>query len=95
MACCGKAKKVLQKGKNIAVGYVNLARGKKYEFTDSRIRACHKCNWSYWIGRQVFCRFRLRRFGATLWADPFAYIPGFARIETEKCFLGNWKGEDQ
>jgi len=49
MSCCGKTKAVLRKGKNIAVGYTNLARGKKYEFTDGRIRKCHKCDEQTWM----------------------------------------------
>lgn len=88
MACCGKT---IRKVKQIATGYGNLVRGKKYEFTDDRIRACQKCNKNYWISRRLFCAIRLRRFGSTFWPDPFAFVPGFARIENEECFLGKWE----
>jgi len=104
MTCCGKAIRTpplrgagrkaiadsILKGKNIATDYINLARGKKYEFTDGRVRICQTCDKNYWIGRALFCLFRLRRFGKTLWADPQAYVPGFARKEEEECYLGRW-----
>ena len=50
MSCCGKAKAVVGKGVNIAVGYINLATGKKYEFTDDRIRICWGCEMQTWMG---------------------------------------------
>ena len=87
MGCCGKA---IQTAKGIVVGHTNLARGKKYEFTDRRIRICQKCPDNYWIGRRLFCQVRLRRFGSNVWPDPWAYVPGFARKEAEKCPLGRW-----
>jgi len=49
MGCCGKTKSVLKKGKHIAIGYTNLARGKKYEFTDSRVRLCQLCDDNTWL----------------------------------------------
>ncbi len=49
MNCCGKAKAVLHKGKNIVVGYANYAVGKEYEFTDSRIRTCWTCDMQTWM----------------------------------------------
>ena len=78
MGCCGKAKYVLDKGKNIAVGYANLARGKKYEFTDSRIRKCQKCEYNYWIKRTLWC------------SVCKCYIPAKARVEEEICPKGLW-----
>ena len=87
MTCCGKT---IRKAKSISAGYANLARGRKYEFTDDRIRACQKCNRNYWIGRRLFCGIRQHRFGNAFWPDPFAFVPGFARIEAEKCPLGKW-----
>ena len=53
MECCGgggTAKKVGQ----IATGYINLARGVKYEFTDDRVRACQKCEDSTWLTKSQF-----------------------------------------
>ena len=49
MGCCDKTKAVLQKSRNIAIGYTNLARGVKYEFTDSRVRICQNCIWNTWM----------------------------------------------
>ena len=46
MGCCGKA---IRKGKNIVKGYTALAVGKKYEFTDGRVRECQQCDWSTWM----------------------------------------------
>ena len=91
MGCCGKTTtKVNAKAKHIAVGHINLAGGKKYEFTDDRIRACQECNDNYWIGRRLFCLFRLHRFGRALWPDPDAFVPTLAAVEKNECFLGNW-----
>jgi len=47
MGCCGN--KTVTQAKNIAIGYANLTRDKKYEFTDSRIRECHKCQFQTWL----------------------------------------------
>ncbi len=49
MGCCEEIKHVVGKTKQIATGYVNLARGKKYEFTDDRVRTCQKCEDSTWL----------------------------------------------
>jgi len=87
MACCGET---IRKAKNIAIGYAKLPTGRKYEFTDDRIRVCQKCEKNYWIGRRLFCAIRQRRFGAVSWPDPYAFVPGFARVEAEKCPLEKW-----
>lgn len=51
MGCCGgTTKKVGQ----IVTGYVNLFRGKKYEFTDDRVRACQKCEDSTWLTKAQY-----------------------------------------
>ena len=47
MGCCGKAKTVVRKAKNIAIGYANLAMGKKYEFNDRRVWVCQQCEKNY------------------------------------------------
>ena len=51
MGCCGGATK---KVRQIATGYINLARGVKYEYTDDRVRACQKCEDSTWLTKAEF-----------------------------------------
>lgn len=82
---------LLRKGKNIVKGYTALAIGKKYEFADGRVRKCQKCIWNYWIHRRLFCSLWLRRFAATLWPDPIAFVPNRAREKDEDCPKGYWK----
>lgn len=85
MGCCGKAKSVVKKigkkAQNIAVGYTNLARGRKYEFTDDRIRTCQKCEKNSWIGKSLWCSICK------------CFIPAKARVKNEKCPMGFWKNE--
>jgi len=69
------------------------SQSKKCKHTDGRIRRCWTCDEQFWTKQSLFCKIRLRRFGAILWPDPQAYIPGFARVEDEKCPLGRWKIE--
>lgn len=88
MGCCRKTAK---EAKHPTGGHANLAGGKKYEFTDDRIRACQKCDENFWIGRRLFCLLRLHRFGSTLWADPNAFVPAFAADEKNECWKGNWE----
>ena len=47
MSCCGKTK--LNKAKNITKGFTALVVGKKYEFTDGRIRICRSCHYNTWL----------------------------------------------
>ena len=61
----------------------------KYEFTDGRIRCCHKCCWQFWIGRKLFCKVFLKNM-RNLWDDPITYIVDRARIENEHCPLKKW-----
>jgi len=77
MTCCGKAK--LNTAKNITKGFTALALGKKYEFTDGRIRVCRKCDKNYWVGKAIFCSICK------------CFIPAKARVESEKCPLNKWK----
>ena len=80
MSCCGKAKAVVSKAKNIAVGYSRLETGKRYEWTDDRIRVCQKCEKAWW-----------RRNKRSLWCKLcLCYIPAKARVEEEKCPLNKW-----
>jgi hypothetical protein len=79
MTCCGKTiKSALETGSQIAEGYTNLAKGKKYEFTDSRIRACRECDKNYWIIRRLFCSICK------------CYIPAKARAKDAECPLDRW-----
>ncbi len=78
MGCCNKAKTVLKKGKNIVKGYTALAIGKKYEFTDGRVRKCQKCQYGYWLGRTLWC------------SVCKCLIPAKARVEEEKCPKNKW-----
>ena len=71
MSCCGKVKA-------IAKGYTALAIGKKYEFTDSRVRTCQRCEENYWIGRTLWC------------SVCKCLIPAKARVEEEDCPKGYW-----
>lgn len=78
MRCCNKAKQVGRKAVNIAKGYTALAIGKKYDFTDDRVRVCQKCKRGYWIGRALFCSLCK------------CFVPAKARAQGEKCPLGKW-----
>ncbi len=78
MGCCEKAKKAINKGKNIAKGFTALAIGKKYEFTDGRIRACRKCPDNYWIAKTIWCSICK------------CNIPAKARVKNEKCPNDKW-----
>lgn len=72
MTCCGKAKQIIE-------GYSNLVTGKKYEFTDDRIRVCQKCEDNYWIKRTLWCSICK------------CYIPAKARVKENLCPKGFWK----
>jgi len=85
MGCCGKA--VV---KHTTIGHTNLARDRKYEFADDRIRACQKCIKNFWVGRRLFCQFRVRRSGRILWPDPNAYVPALAADEKNECLKNKW-----
>lgn len=52
MGCCGKIR-------NIATGYTNLALGKKYKFTDNRIRICQKCEEQTWMSKTEYAAWLL------------------------------------
>ncbi len=49
MGCCGKAGQIVEGYTRLATDTVGLTD--KYEFTDSRVRACQKCPKRYWITR--------------------------------------------
>ncbi len=81
MTCCGKTKKVINKGKNIAIGYTALATGKKCKGTDARIRECRKCEYNYWIKKTLWCKICK------------CFIPAKARVLNEKCPKDKWAKE--
>ncbi|MFQ5769758.1 MAG: hypothetical protein ACE5HX_04425 [bacterium] len=78
--CCDK---IIKKTKNIFVGYVNLVKGAKFEFTDDRIRICQKCNKSYWLDRSLWCSICK------------CYIPAKARVKEEKCPKNKWPNNER
>lgn len=75
MGCCGQVK---QKIKNITKGYTALVTGKKYEFTDGRIRICRKCEDNHWIKKTLWC------------SICNCFIPAKARVKDEKCPNDKW-----
>jgi len=72
MGCCGA--KTVEILKHIGVGYANLARGKKHEFTDDSIRECHKCEWQTWM--------RVREYEAWLARHGIKVLKHFGQLET-------------
>ena len=60
MTCCGKTKQIAHKAGNIAKGYTALVTGKKYEFTDGRIRVCRKCEDCTWMTRLEYGKWLLK-----------------------------------
>ena len=68
MGCCG----------NIVKGFGALGAGIKYEFTDGRVRICHKCKDNEWKARKLFCK------------QCKCFIPAKARVKDENCPLGKW-----
>lgn len=91
MGCCGKAKSVLVKGKRIAVGFTNYTRGKKFEFTDGRIRKCKKCDESTWMSKVEYSLW-LIKYGiknpvavTTLQLDKLPKLPKHEQSRTRRC----------
>jgi len=76
MGCC---KDKIKKAGNIVKGNINVVRGKKYEFTDDRIRICQGCEKNYWVGRTLWCSICK------------CFIPAKATIKEEKCPLDKWR----
>ena len=71
MGCCGK---IIKQVKQITEGYTNLARGKRFEFTNERIKTCRECEFNYWIKRTLWCSICK------------CYIPAKARVDWETKF---------
>ena len=83
MGCCDKTKQKVRSAartaRQIATGYINLARGAKYEFTDDRVRICRRCDDHYWIKHALFCSICK------------CFIPAKARVEENTCPLNKWE----
>jgi hypothetical protein len=79
MTCCGKAKKIIQTGKDIAKGYTALVTRKKCKHTDARLRTCRTCEDNYWISRLLCC---------SICKCP---MPVKARVLEFKCPKNKWK----
>ena len=61
MGCCGgTTKKTVRQIKDIVTGYANLARNKKYEFTDDRVRDCQECDEQTWLTKTEYDAWLLR-----------------------------------
>lgn len=79
MSCCGRSKKIINKAGNIAKGFTALATGKKFEFTDKRIRTCRECDDNYWIKKTLWC------------SICHCFVPAKARVPSEHCPKGKWE----
>ncbi len=83
MGCCGKTKRRIRSGvkktKQIAEGFANLARGKRFEFTNERISTCRKCEFNYWIKQSLWCSICK------------CFIPAKARVEENTCPKNYWR----
>ncbi len=83
MGCCGKivkqTRKVTKQAMRIVEGYSNLVKGKRFEFTNERIRVCQKCGKNYWIGKKLFCSICK------------CFIPAKARVEENTCPEKKWR----
>jgi len=80
MACCGK--NTVQTGKNIVKGFSALAVGKKYEFTDGRLRVCRTCDKGY---------FKKQKYLRLFCSECNCFIPAKARAKDAECPLDKWR----
>lgn len=82
MGCCGnntgRGEKLFSKTRQIATGFSRLARGVKSKYTRERIETCHKCEFNYWVGRNLFCSICA------------CYIPAKARADENSCPKKKW-----
>jgi hypothetical protein len=60
MNCCGQARRIVKKGKNIAKGTMAHMVGIKYEFTDGRIRVCRGCEYNTWMKKIEYAAWLFR-----------------------------------
>lgn len=83
MTCCGNTKRLIKSGvkktSQIAIGYTNLVRGKRFEFTNERIRTCQECEFNYWIRQTLWCSICK------------CYIPAKARVKENTCPKKKWR----
>lgn len=82
MGCCSGTKNILRVAGEVVTGYTNLAIGKKYKFTDRRIRICQQCEppegYHYWVGRTLWCSICK------------CLVVAAARVKRKKCPKGKW-----
>ena len=76
MSCC---EEIIKQAKQITEGYTNLARGKRFEFTNERKRTCRECEFKYWIKRTLWCSICK------------CYIPAKARVKENTCPKKKWR----
>jgi len=76
MGCCGKIVKITG---HVIEGYGNFVRGKRFEFTNERIKTCQKCEFNYWVKRTLWCSICK------------CYIPAKARVEENTCPKKKWR----
>jgi hypothetical protein len=76
--CCGKAKSLMYKGRNIAIGWINMLLGKEKELAEKRIQLCLLCDKKYKVGRTLWCSICK------------CLIPAKVRIKDEHCPKGKW-----
>ena len=79
MTCCGKTKKIINTGVNIAQSYTALIAGKKCKGADARVRVCRTCEFNYWIGKSLWCRLCK------------CYMPAKAAKLENECPKDKWK----
>ncbi len=76
MGCCGKA---IKTAKQITEGYSNLIKGKRFEFTNERVKICRTCEFNYWIKRTLWCSICK------------CFIPAKARVKENTCPKKKWR----
>jgi len=84
MPCCGK--NIVQTGINIVKGFSALAVGKKYEFTDARLRLCRNCEKG---------SLKKSRIWRLFCSECKCFIAAAARAKDKQCPLGKWAALDK
>ena len=76
--CCDKAKSLMHKGRNIAIGWTNMLLGKEKELAEKRIQICLLCDKKYRVSRILWCSICK------------CLIPAKVRMPDEHCPKGKW-----
>ncbi len=79
MGCCGKVGQIVDGYTRLVTDTVRITR--RYEFADSCIRECQKCDKRYWIARSLWCSLCK------------CFVPAAARAKDKNCPLDKpaWK----